>query len=162
MSLIIVQVGETGSGKTRNTKMIFDWFPKKEWYVLDPKKQFLDDNRFKQINPRSDLKIVLPQIYDSVVCIDEAAIRFPLAATNPEIVEMLLSCRHNYTITILNFHAFQQVPIYIRNYINIICVGRTNDDIKQAGKFGKRSQKVYEAMQAVENSNDDHPWVTIF
>lgn len=161
MSQIIVQVAETGSGKGWRTKMLLKKYGKKNVYALDPKGQFKDVRGMKFINPKSDLKIILPQIKDAIIVIDEAAIRFPLAATNATLTEALLSCRHNYTTIILNFHALQQVPIYIRNYINIIIIGKTNDDEKQAGKFGKRTAAIHEALMIVNNSHDPHACITI-
>lgn len=162
---VILNLGETGNGKTRRCIMIWERFGKNyECYAVDPVYQFSEyAGKIKFINPETDIRLALKdkRIHDSVIFIDEAQNYFTHAATNVPLTQALSICRHRANLIVLNFHALQQVPVYLINYFNAIILGHTNDKDEQAKRFGKLEPKILAAMRALEKVKKKEPHAAI-
>lgn len=154
MSSIALNLGITGNGKTKRTLMLMELYPEKTPYVVDPTYQYVKFKNIKQINPSIDIRIPLQRIKNGLIIIDEAQLYFTHAASNAPLIAALSVCRHNNSMTILNFHTLRQVPIYIIDYVNQIVLGHTNDEISEAKRYGRLRFKIEDAMRKLDIVRD--------
>lgn len=153
MSICIINVGNTGTGKTTETKNILNEFKNKPVFIYDVNKEFTEFYngvflRFKDFLKQAVLK------ENTVIVFEEATIFFKHNGSSDMIGEMLVRKRHTQNVFIFNFHALHQVPIFILDFANYVILRKTNDVPSLIQKKFESFDKIYNSFLILQNSQN--------
>lgn len=164
MSVIILNVGDTGSGKNYRSLMLRDEMPEKTPYAIDTKGQYFKaDPTMKFLDPKKPLGETAARVINGLVFVDEAAIILNLCGSNQAAIEALSQCRHNETVTVLNFHSLRLIPEYVVDFWDIMILGHSASKRKHAAKFESKEDEIINALEVLhKNLHNPHMAINIF
>jgi len=151
MAYVIVLVGGTGEGKTTYGRNMLKG---KKHIALDYGDDFKGYNRYTDVHDiPAFLKIFEPtreKFTGGVVMIDEATMCFNNRGYSSELNKILVRKRHAKNTYVLIFHSLRQIPLYIKDFIDVVLLFKTNDSEQDAERFPNGS-KILEAQQKLKN-----------
>lgn len=151
MSYVIVLVGGTGEGKTTYGRKMLKG---KKHLALDYGDDFIGYNRYTDVHDmNSFLKIFEPtkeKFTGGIVLIDEATMCFNNRGYSSDLNKILVRKRHAKNTYVLVFHSLRQIPLYIKDFIDLVILFKTNDSENEALKF-PNGEKILEAHQELKN-----------
>lgn len=145
MSIAIMNVGVTGSGKTTENKRIID-LTKKQPLVFAT---LMKDFPYPIIEDFFDFMILANKRKDSIIFIDEAQNAFPHIRPNPKnehdnrVLALFANARKLNNLILINFHEFGDVPPWLAGKVAVIKRFTTQDDFTvQVRRFDRYPQLV--------------------
>lgn len=155
MSICIINVGNTGTGKTTETKDLLNAFKitEKSFFIYDVNKEFLEFYEGKFLKFKEFLKEANTKT-NTVIVFEEATIFFQHNKTSEDIYELLVRKRHTNNTLIFNFHALHQVPIFILDFANYMILRQTNDVPSLIQKKFETYKNIYESFEFVQESEN--------
>lgn len=153
MSICIINVGNTGTGKTTETKNILCEFKDKPFLIYDVNLEFTEFYKSPLLKFKDFLNEAVKKT-NTVIVFEEATIFFKHNGSTDLIAEMLVRKRHTNNTFIFNFHALHQVPIFILDFANYLILRQTNDVPSLISKKFESFEKIFQAYEYLQANNN--------
>lgn len=146
MSIAIINIGGTGSGKTTNTRKILGQLNRMPKHIYDV------NNEYNTGKPLTTFETFLSQannLKQTVIVFEEATIFFSHSSAGKDIKELLVRKRHTGNIIVLNFHSLRQVPLFILDFTDFIYLFNTKDNPANIEVKFKDYPEIYSAFNQI-------------
>jgi len=159
MSICIINVGYTGTGKTTWTKKKLQESPQQK-FIYDPNGEYPEFGGKVNYDFEKFMKEATNK-KDTLILYEEATIFFRHSSNNKEITNQLVRKRHTKNTYIFNFHAIHQVPLFIMDFCNYFVLRKTNDIDKNVWNKFNEFKGIYDAYKYVQESENRYDLVSL-
>jgi len=153
MSICIINVGNTGTGKTTKTKELLNSYKGMPYFIYDVNLEYEEFYKAPLLKFK-DFLLESTKKTNTVIVYEEATIFFKHNGNTHLIGEMLVRKRHTKNVYIFNFHALHQVPIFILDFANYVILGQTNDVPSLIQKKFESFDKIYNSFLTLQASQN--------
>lgn len=116
-------VGMTGTGKTTEAKKLMRKFPKFKKRIFD----FQQEYGYPRMSKNEFMAEALKS-KGSFILFEEATIFFRTKYTSDDVIELLVSKRHDKNVIVFIFHGLRFIPNDILSLIDYVFIKKTNDN----------------------------------
>jgi hypothetical protein len=161
MSLVILNVGHTGAGKSYHTKNKILAKVNLPKLIFDPQNEYKEYGSSAVNLLRQDFVNKAVDLKKYCILFEEARMFFKFNNIPDDLVKLMIGKRHTGNLIIFNFHALNQIPLDIFYYVNYINLFHTNDRADIIKTKFQDMPKIYEAFLKLKNSNIKYDYQVI-
>jgi hypothetical protein len=161
MSLVILNVGHTGAGKSYHTKNKILAKVNLPKFIFDPQNEYKEYGSSAVNLLRQDFVNKAVDLKKSCILFEEARMFFKFNNIPDDLVKLMIGKRHTGNLIIFNFHALNQIPLDIFYYVNYINLFHTNDRADIIKTKFQDMPEIYEAFLRLKNSNIKYDYEVI-
>jgi hypothetical protein len=174
MSICIVNIGQTHSGKTTRTIEIIKAIPNKRILVNDiqHEKKYRENSFItKFYGSEKDYSFLIKKLHRTTIILEDAAGYLPHGGSavtyknsqgeETNIVRSLARKRFSGNAFILNFHALRQVPEYIMDYVDYFYIGKSRGVVKNIIKKYENYPEIIDAWLNVQEQESPYSFISV-
>lgn len=161
MSLVILNVGHTGAGKSYHTKNKILAKVNLPKLIFDPQNEYKEYGSSAVNLLRQDFVNKAVNLKKYCILFEEARMFFKFNNIPDDLVNLMIGKRHTGNLIIFNFHALNQIPLDIFYYVNYINLFHTNDRADIIKTKFQDMPEIYEAFLKLKNSNIKYDYEVI-
>lgn len=164
MSICLLNIGQTHSGKTTRTIQIASALNLKKTLVND----IQHESKYRQSSwitkfygNDKEYTDLIQRVVHTTIILEDAVSYLPHGANNVGITRPIAKKRFSGNAFIINFHALRQVPEYIMDYVDYMYIGKSRGNIKNIEKKFENYPEIIEAWYQVNKSKNPYAFIEV-